>query len=88
MDLRTREDLDVEYSVKEVDSGEVLAAGKGLARADRVTTLGRIPFSAGWQRFYLLPWTSPLGNGVHHYLAGYPPFSLPQYRAWLEKADL
>jgi hypothetical protein len=53
-----------------------------------VTTLGHVPFSAGWKRFYLLQWTSPRGSGINHYLAGYPPFSLPQYRGWLEKAGL
>ena len=84
----TRDDLEVDYVVRDVDSGETLLQGRGVAAADRVTVLGSIPFSMGEKRFYVLEWKSALGAGRSHYLAGNPPFELATYRGWLEKAGL
>jgi len=81
-------DLPLEYTVRDVDSGELLIQGRGVARADAVTVLGQIPFSMGARRFYLLAWQSDFGPGRNHYLAGNPPFELAQYRGWLEKAGM
>ena len=83
-----REDASLEYSVQDIDTGRVLAAGKAVARADSVTPLGQIPYSMGEKRFYVIEWQSALGNGKSHYLAGTPPFELARYRYWLEKAGL
>lgn len=74
------------YSVRDVDTEEVLIAGQAITAADRVTPLGQMPFSMGEKRFYLLEWQSTLGSGRSHYLAGNPPFDLARYRGWLEKA--
>jgi beta-mannosidase len=84
----TRDDLAVEYAVRDVDSGQVLAQGRAVAAADRVTTLGAIPFTMGEKRFYVLEWTSALGHAASHYLAGNPPFDFGIYRGWVEKAGL
>ncbi len=84
----TRDDLQVDYAVRDVDSGEVLAQGRAVAAADRVTVLGSIPFTMGEKHFYVLEWTSALGPGSSHYLAGNPPFDLATYRGWLDKAGL
>ncbi|NLG27777.1 MAG: glycoside hydrolase family 2, partial [Chloroflexi bacterium] len=84
----TRDDLAVGYAVRDLDSGEVVAQGQAVAAADRVTMLGRVPFSMGRQRFYVLEWQSVLGAARSHYLAGYPPFDLERYRSWLCRAGL
>jgi len=84
----TREDLPLDYALRDVESGEVLAEGQGIAKADSVTPVGEVPFSMGTRRFYLITWSSRLGQGVNHYLAGNPPFSLAAYRTWLERAGL
>ena len=81
-----REDIPLEYSVRDVDTGEVLISGQAIAVADSVTTLGHLPFSMGEKRFYLIGWQSALGSGRSHYLAGNPPLELVRYRDWLEKA--
>ena len=88
-----REDIPLEYSVQDVDTGEILASGQTVTAAPDqvgggVTALGQIPFSMGEKRFYLLEWQSALGGGKSHYLAGNPPFELARYRGWLEKAGL
>ena len=39
---------------------------------------------AGEQRLYLITWEVDGQSYGNHYLSGYPPFSLPQYRDWLK----
>lgn len=82
----TRRNLDVTYSVKDADTAEVVAQGTATAAADSVTVLDRIPWSSSWKRFYLIEWSSPLGDGANHYLLGGPPFDLDTYRGWLRRA--
>lgn len=84
----TRESLALTFKVKDVETDEVVAEGSGKAAADAVTVLGRIPFSASAKRCYALTWSSGLGEGRNHYLAGNPPFTLPKYREWLQKAGV
>jgi beta-mannosidase len=81
----TREDMALEYAVSDADSAEVVAAGKAIAQGDAVTVLGRLPFSMGEKRFYLLEWKTTSGRGRNHYLAGNPPFDLETYRGWLRR---
>ncbi len=81
-----RQNVALTYTVQDIGSGETVAQGEGTARADAVTVLGRISYSASWKRFYLLRWTSTQGEGVNHYLAGNPPFALAEYRDWLQQA--
>jgi len=81
-ELRTNTPL--AFSITDVETGEVLLSGEGVARADQVTVLGRIPYSASWKRLYKIEWT----GGQNHYLCGNPPFDLETYRQWGQKADL
>ncbi len=84
----TRDDLIVRYSLKDADTGEILAEGEKTAKSDAVTPLARIPYTTSVQRFYLLHWSSSIGEGDSHYLCGNPPFDLERYRSWLKKAKL
>ena len=84
----TRQDVEVEFSVRDGDSGEVVTSGQGRVRADAATPLATIPFSAGKQRFYVIDWSSPVGSGRNHYLAGNPPWDWRRYRDWIEAAGL
>lgn len=81
----TRQEIEVEYMVKDIDGGETLAEGRGLAAADSVTVLARVPFFASQKRFYVISWRSAQGSGLNHYLSGNPPFDLGRYRKWLAK---
>ncbi len=73
--------------MSELESGRALAQGAALARGDSVTPLGRVA-AGDAQALFVLEWTSPLGHGRSHYLAGRPPFQLASYRAWMTAADL
>ena len=84
----TRDDVEVAYAIRDIGTGAAVAEGRGVASADHVTVLGRVPFSMGEKRFYVIEWRTDSGTGRNHYLAGNPPFDLEQYRRWLEKAGM
>jgi beta-mannosidase len=84
----TRQNLDLLWSVTDMETGAAIASGQSSAAADSVTPLGGIPFDASAQRFYVLEWQSAPGAGRSHYLAGLPPFPLAAYRKWLQGAGL
>ncbi|MCE5197719.1 MAG: glycoside hydrolase family 2 [Armatimonadota bacterium] len=83
----TRNDMEMEFTLRDIDSGEVLLQGNTTAKADAVTPLGSIPFSNSKQRFIQIEWTDSLGRATNHYLAGYPPFDLNTYKGWLKKSQ-
>jgi beta-mannosidase len=82
----TRNDVEVTYRVRDVDTGQVLVEGRRVAVADGVTVLGKVPYSATAKRFYLIEWEGPRGKGVNHYMAGNPPFDLATYKRWMMAA--
>ena len=84
----TLKQLELEYEVRDVGTGEILAEGRGLAAANAVTPLTHIPYDPGTQRLYAIAWRSAGHDGRSHYLAGRPPFDLAQYRQWLTQAGL
>jgi beta-mannosidase len=83
----SREALQVRYSIRDAESGEIVATGEAIAAADSVTPLAEIPFDASRQRFYIIEWRSSIGDGKSHYLAGQPPFGLETYRRWLSQLE-
>ncbi|MGC4047483.1 MAG: hypothetical protein QM758_27115 [Armatimonas sp.] len=79
-----RQETPLTFTITDVESGEVMLRGEGIARPDTVTVLGRIPYSASWKRLYKIEWN----GGQNHYLCGNPPFSLETYRYLGQKAKL
>jgi len=80
------QEVEVEYTVVDVDTSEVLLQGRATARADAVTALGQIPVSDTRQRFYVITWNGTSCGVVNHYLAGSPAFDLGTYKDWLARA--
>ena len=79
-----REDTTLTFTITDVESGEVMLSGEGIAKPDSVTVLGRIPYSASWKRLYKIEWD----GGTNHYLCGNPPFELETYRQWGQSAGI
>ena len=80
----SREDADVCYSVRDADSGAMVAAGTFRSRANENWQVDTLRTYASDQRLYLIEWE--IGGQKHgsHYLAGTPPFDLDRYqRVWL-----
>ncbi|GAK55558.1 beta-galactosidase/beta-glucuronidase [Candidatus Vecturithrix granuli] len=84
-----REAIPLTFTVRDIDSGDILAEGRQIAAPDNVTPIARISFSYADKRFYIIEWETERGEtGRNHYLTGYPPFNPDQYRKWLTAAGL
>jgi len=68
------------YEVTDCDTGEVVLHGHGNCHANSVAELGTIPYSQGDKKLYKIKWQCALSNGINHYVAGQPPFSLEWYK--------
>ncbi len=84
----TRQSSDLKFTLCDVETGAALLSGGRHVAPNGVTELGRIPFSMGDKKLYLIEWEDRLGHGVNHYLAGLPPFDLEWYKAVMAKAGL
>lgn len=81
----TRDDMSVVWEVRDLDTGGVVLSGESRAGGDSATRLGRLPVSQSRRTLYHITWRSGGEKGENHYLAGSPPFSIAQYRAWLRR---
>jgi beta-mannosidase len=81
----TREAATVSYRVWDAEGQDPLVEGTFSVSANQNWQVGRIRTFASDQRVILIRWETGGQTFGNHYLAGGPPFSLPQYRAWLPK---
>ncbi|HTS67510.1 MAG TPA: hypothetical protein VMO17_00905, partial [Terriglobia bacterium] len=81
----SREDAAGHYRVWDADSTETLLEGNYAVKANENLEVGSIPVFHSGKRLFLIEWTANGRKCVNHYLQGFPPFSLEQYRAWLVK---
>lgn len=83
----TRHDQVVTFSIRDVRTDQVVLEGTSLATADSTSSAGDLA-SSGEQTMYSLTWSSALGAGRSHYLAGKPPFALHEYGRWADAVGL
>ncbi|MCY3020009.1 MAG: glycoside hydrolase family 2 [Planctomycetota bacterium] len=83
----TRRPAAGEFVARDADTGAVRFEGGFEIGSNGKATLGSVA-QAARPAMWLLEWK--VGGTVHrnHYLAGPRPFSLPQYKGWLEKLGL
>jgi beta-mannosidase len=81
----SREDAAGHYRVWDADSGETLLEGDYQTKANENLDLGTIPVFHSGKRLFLIEWTANGKKYANHYLQGFPPFSLEQYKSWLSK---
>ena len=84
----TRTPVAFDYSVRDIDSGATLAAGRAECPANEALRLDAVAGPGARQSFCVAEWKTAHATGRNHYLAGEPPFDLEQYRGWLAKAGL
>jgi len=73
--------VEVDYRI--TAGGEVVSAGQFVAPANQNWQVDHLRTFASDHRLYLVEWSAGGEAFGNHYLAGQPPFSLEQYRAWL-----
>ncbi|HZO99760.1 MAG TPA: glycoside hydrolase family 2 TIM barrel-domain containing protein [Terriglobia bacterium] len=81
----SREDANGHYRIWDANSGETLLEGDYASKANENIEVGRIPIYHSDKRLFLIEWTANGKKYTNHYLQGFPPFSLDQYRSWLGK---
>lgn len=79
------EDAEGSCRIWDADSGEILLEGRFVTRANSNAEVGKIRVSHGDKRLFLMEWDTNGKKYGNHYMLGHPPFSLEQYKAWLEK---
>jgi beta-mannosidase len=82
----TREALEVEFSIRDIDTGKVVADGQATAAPDAVTRIGSMAAPDG-QAAHVIEWRSAIGAGSNHHLAGASPFDLERYLAWMRRFE-
>jgi len=76
---------DVEYCVSDAESRETLAAGRFTVPANQNWQVARLRAFAGEQRLLLIRWSVDGIDYGNHYAEGSPPFSLGQWKPWLDQ---
>jgi len=72
------------FSVRDGESGEVLAEGDFSIEINGNERICDIPIMYSEQRLLLLTWEENGVRGFNHYICGTPPFSAERYKKWLE----
>lgn len=74
--------VEVSYRIVEAGHG-VVSEGTFVAPANQNWQVDHIRTFASDHKLYLIEWSAGAESFGSHYLAGQPPYSLDQYRAWL-----
>jgi len=83
----SNETVEVSYAVEDGDTGELLLSGKTVSKANENKVVGAIRMLPGTKKLFILRWK--IGNTEYgnHYISGYVPFELEQYKRWLKKIE-
>ncbi len=78
----------VAYSVEDGETGELLLSGETVSRANENKEVGAIRMLPGAKRLFVLKWRVGNEEYGNHYISGYVPFDLEQYKCWLKRIEL
>ena len=79
----SRQDKTVTYTITDFDAGTVVQQGTVQVDANENLFLPSIPSLPGDKRLYLMVWECDGIKYGSHYINGFPPFALEQYKKWL-----
>ncbi len=95
-DLRVASDLqcsaELSYSVRDIDTSELLAKGKATAEPNSASRLASFPAPCD-SRFLLIEWKYSASDGAvfsgkNHYVTNIRDLRLDTYLSWMKKAEL
>ena len=79
-------EVKVEYKVTDLSSDRVVLTGTTTVAPNGRNHLGNVGAFYSDKTMFKMEYTVNGGKvQTNHYLAGFPPFSLEQYKAWMEK---
>ena len=79
----TLQDVPVEITVKDVESGRVVYSGEAMSLANTAVRIASIPEQEG-QGVLHIKYKVGSTEYSNHYLYGRPPFNLQDYRVWIK----
>ncbi len=83
----TLEKVEVDYKIIDLDDDSVIKTGSTEISPNGIKTVGNISSFYSDKKMFKIVY---MVNGIektNHYLAGMPPFSLEQYKIWLQKLN-
>lgn len=83
----TLENVKVEYTVIDLDDDSVVKEGVAEIEPNGIKHVGNIKLFYSDKKCFKIIYKVNGVEKTNHYLAGLPPFSLEQYKAWLSKLD-
>ncbi len=83
----TPNDANLSVRIYDIDTDETVFEKEAVGRAANSTAIGGFAYPRSRQRFLVIKLTGG-ACGTNHYLSGEPPFSLEEYRGWLERAGI
>jgi len=80
----SREQKAVNYKITDYEEGQIVLEGKATVQGNENLFLPTIPSLPGQKKLYLIEWESGGIKYGNHYINGFPPFELTQYKSWLK----
>ena len=80
----TRERHSVGYKITDHDAGEVVLEGTADVEANENLFLPALESLPGRKKLYLIEWEADGRRYGSHYINGFPPMDLTQYKGWLK----
>lgn len=81
----TLENVSGRYTVKNIDTGEIVAKGDFDAKPNGICDLKQVPVMYSDKGMFLIEWYVDGRRYFNHYMYGYPGFDLETYKRWYEK---
>ena len=78
------EDKHVSYKITDFEENQVVLKGTTTVEANENLFLPTIASLPGQKKLYLITWECDGEKYGSHYVNGFPPFELAQYKGWLE----
>ncbi len=77
------------FSIKDANTEDVLVRADFSAAKNASTKIGSLPILYSEHKMLIIEWSLESGErGINHYLCGYPPHSLCDYKALMKKHKL
>ncbi len=73
------------YTVKNLDTGEIVAEGTFDVKENRICDLQKVPVMYSDKGMFLIEWHIDGKRYYNHYMFGYPGFDLEKYKEWYSK---
>ena len=80
----SREVKTVKYKITDFDTKKIVLEGVAVAQANENLFLKPIDSLPGDKKLYLIEWECEGISYGNHYINGFPPYELAQYKSWLD----